>query len=486
MVLNQTVPGLSTWPRLFIALTLINMEFYSEPNFPFNATMAPRQEFWIDYISVQQITDATRNDHVITTALGTIVPVGVLSIFAMIIGIRIRHRRQRQGNMQKMDTGNSFVSKMFRFPNLLSHNDETLAMSSEFQDCIQRMEIPLASIRLTKIILASSETSVTLKGYSEGIPDQEKTTILAAKGPKSASDPCQLRLLTEEMETFVKAGQHMNILSLLGVVQKSKTLLLFEYAEFGTLPHYLHAHGGNWFYNQVDPNGNLLPYDEDLANQLQQACDTQPSENIQMDFDWQVLSTRSLLRFAYHVSRGVEYLHSRSIIHRNLSAGTIFICTGQVAKIGGLELAKQVTEYVAADRTEVLSLYHLAPESVGDYRFSAKSDMWSLCVVLWEMFSFGEVPYVDANLCKDAEILTFLQTGERLKRPEKCPKVLYDLLLECWEWKPDERKDASYITSALRSITDNVAEEPYLRLDYWYTQNNVVSSDSLTQNDSRM
>ncbi|XP_055350309.1 uncharacterized protein LOC129596927 [Paramacrobiotus metropolitanus] len=106
MVLNQTVSGFSTWPRLF---TLYNKEYYSQPNFPFNATDAPEQEFWIDYISVQQLTDAVRRDHALQATVGTIIAILLIISIAMKIGFGLRRRRQRHCNMQKQH----FVDVLF-------------------------------------------------------------------------------------------------------------------------------------------------------------------------------------------------------------------------------------------------------------------------------------------------------------------------------------------------------------------------------------
>ena len=46
---------------------------------------------------------------------------------------------------------------------------------------------------------------------------------------------------------------------------------------------------------------------------------------------------------------------------------------------------------------ESLPMRWLAPESFNDGVFTASSDVWSFAVVLWEMFTFGEVPWGDLN-----------------------------------------------------------------------------------------
>ena len=55
--------------------------------------------------------------------------------------------------------------------------------------------------------------------------------------------------------------------------------------------------------------------------------------------------------------------------------------------------------------------------------------MWSFGVVLWELYSFGQVPY--AAMSGD-EVLQYVVMGHRLGRPSFCPEILYELMLRCW------------------------------------------------------
>ena len=51
-----------------------------------------------------------------------------------------------------------------------------------------------------------------------------------------------------------------------------------------------------------------------------------------------------------------------------------------------------------------------APEAISEMRNSAKSDMWSFGVMLWELFSCGEEPYEEYN---DAEAIEAIGRGFR-------------------------------------------------------------------------
>lgn len=58
-------------------------------------------------------------------------------------------------------------------------------------------------------------------------------------------------------------------------------------------------------------------------------------------------------------------------------------------------------------------------------------------VTLWEMFTFGHEPWIGLN---GAQILHKIdQEGERLPIPNACPFEIYQLLLQCWAYKPNDR-----------------------------------------------
>ena len=79
-----------------------------------------------------------------------------------------------------------------------------------------------------------------------------------------------------------------------------------------------------------------------------------------------------------------------------------------------------------------------APESLKSRTFSHASDTWMFGVTLWEMFSFGEEPWIGLN---GAEILRKIdKENERLPKPDACPQKIYvEILQQCWAKSPTER-----------------------------------------------
>ena len=59
--------------------------------------------------------------------------------------------------------------------------------------------------------------------------------------------------------------------------------------------------------------------------------------------------------------------------------------------------------------------------------FSNKSDMWSFGVLLWEIYSFGRVPYPRIPL---TDVVRYVANGYRMEAPEWCPPEVYQIMKE--------------------------------------------------------
>lgn len=64
----------------------------------------------------------------------------------------------------------------------------------------------------------------------------------------------------------------------------------------------------------------------------------------------------------------------------------------------------------------------MAPEAFYANTFSTASDVWTLGIVMWEIFSEGEIPYAELQ---DVKLeVKVLKENYRLKKPEICPESM--------------------------------------------------------------
>ncbi|KAM9427135.1 tyrosine-protein kinase Lyn-like [Salvelinus alpinus] len=154
-----------------------------------------------------------------------------------------------------------------------------------------------------------------------------------------------------------------------------------------------------------------------------------------------------LIDFSAQIAEGMAYIEKKNYIHRDLRTANVLVSESLLCKIADFGLARVIEDdqYTAREGAK-FPIKWTAPEAINYGSFTIKSDMWSFGVLLYEVITYGKIPYPGMS---NGEVMTSVQKGYRMPRPGNCPNELYDIMTTCWKSKPDDRPTFDYIQSVL-------------------------------------
>jgi len=105
-----------------------------------------------------------------------------------------------------------------------------------------------------------------------------------------------------------------------------------------------------------------------------------------------------------------------------------------VCKVGDFGLSVDLSDeedgIYCGSATSRIPIRWCAIEAVIFRKFSLASDVWSYGILLWEIFTYAEMPY---QAWTNQKVVEELQKGFRLAKPDNCPDAVYECMLKCWD-----------------------------------------------------
>lgn len=160
------------------------------------------------------------------------------------------------------------------------------------------------------------------------------------------------------------------------------------------------------------------------------------------------LRITAVLRIASEVCRGMDYLHKRKIVHRDLKAANLLLDEHGTVKIADFGVAR-VLDGAGVMTAETGTYRWMAPEVIEHKPYSEKADVFSFGVVLWELLT-GLVPYSDMTPLQAA--VGVVQKGLRPPIPQNCPPPLADIMRLSWQRDPVVRPSFEALKSKLEDL----------------------------------
>lgn len=104
------------------------------------------------------------------------------------------------------------------------------------------------------------------------------------------------------------------------------------------------------------------------------------------------LSWRETLHFSMQIAKALEHAHSRNIIHRDIKPHNVMILKDGSVKVADFGIARIASATSTLTKEALGSVHYISPEQAKGARVDARTDIYSLGVVMYEMLT-GRPPY---------------------------------------------------------------------------------------------
>ena len=181
---------------------------------------------------------------------------------------------------------------------------------------------------------------------------------------------------------------------------------------------------------------------------------------------------------AMQVARALDYVHYRGIVHRDIKPANIMLSRSGGVKVMDFGIARD-TSY-GTDLTEagtgIGTPAYMSPEQVLGDKLDARSDIFSLGVVLYQMVT-GKKPFVeDERRSAMHKIRLEKHVGVRKLNPE-IPRELERIIDKCLEKQPRDRwRSAQHMVMAFeRFLARHVEMNHHARLVLFMRGQNIIT-----------
>jgi serine/threonine protein kinase/tetratricopeptide (TPR) repeat protein len=175
------------------------------------------------------------------------------------------------------------------------------------------------------------------------------------------------------------------------------------------------------------------------------------------------LSLEEAVRYGLQAADALAYAHEHSVIHRDFKAANAIVTESGWLKVVDFGLAQR-GDALMADATTVVTLvpagvaagtpYAMAPEQIRGATTDARTDVWALGVLLFEMVT-GARPFNGSTI---PELFSSILRDAVAPLSNAVPSAIADVIARCLEKDPGRRyQDAGEFRRALQIIETGMA-----------------------------
>jgi eukaryotic-like serine/threonine-protein kinase len=180
------------------------------------------------------------------------------------------------------------------------------------------------------------------------------------------------------------------------------------------------------------------------------------------------LPADTVIRYGEQIADAMAHAHEHGVIHRDLKSPNVIITSAGRVKVLDFGLAKHITPDEISLKTQSLStltsegaivgtMHYMAPELFRGESADARSDIWALGVILYEMVN-GKRPFRGKT---SYELSSVILHEDPPRLADNAPLGLRAVIEHCLAKDPQQRyQHASEVRAALEALRTNSATIP--------------------------
>lgn len=272
------------------------------------------------------------------------------------------------------------------------------------------------SADMSQLFIGSKFASGRHSRIYRGVYKQKDVAIKLVSQPEEDEDLASFleKQFTSEVALLLRL-RHPNILTFIAACKKPPVFcIITEYLAGGSLRKYLH---------QQEPHS--VPHE-------------------------------LVLKLALDIARGMKYLHSQGILHRDLKSENLLLDEDMCVKVADFGIS--CLESQCGSAKGFTGTYRwMAPEMIREKHHTKKVDVYSFGIVLWELLT-ALIPF--DNMTPEQAAFAVSHKNARPPLPSECPWAFSNLINRCWSSNPNKRPHFVEIVSILERFTESLELDP--------------------------
>ncbi|KAF8388094.1 hypothetical protein HHK36_026760 [Tetracentron sinense] len=161
------------------------------------------------------------------------------------------------------------------------------------------------------------------------------------------------------------------------------------------------------------------------------------------------LAFKIVIQLALDLSRGLSYLHSKKIVHRDVKTENMLLDASRNLKIADFGVARVEAQNPRDMTGETGTLGYMAPEVLDGKPYNRRCDVYSFGICLWEIYCC-DMPYPNLSFAEVSSAV--VRQNLRPEIPRCCPSSMANIMRKCWDESAEKRPDMDEVVGLLEAI----------------------------------